>query len=259
VQVLVGHVTAEDLTHRFPVHPLGGQVLEHATEATVHERLNGGGAVEVWVQSAVEQCRGGDPARVATQQFLCDGCTVVVGDQGGVVDAELLPQGLDNGGLFGDLVEAQAERYLTRMRSALADAVTSDDPIQRFIALASVVDDDDRSWFVLSTEFTLYAIRNPDAARALAQHDASLRQQLGSVLHQLMEASGRELLVNPALFVRFVVALREGASAQAYVEPDNPEPRMLESLFVPTLLITLSQQLPGQRPADQQDGAGNPS
>lgn len=158
--------------------------------------------------------------------------------------------------LFYALFEAQAERYLTSMRSALAEAVTSVDPIQRFIALASVVDEDDRSWYVLSTEFTLYAIRNPDAAQALAEHDARLRQQLSVVLRQLVEASGRELLVNPALIVRFVVALREGTSAQAYVEPDDPEPRMLESLFIPTLLTALSQRVPGQESPEWSDRAG---
>lgn len=74
-----------------------------------------------------------------------------------------------------------------------------------------------------------------------------LLRRAAGVINELMFIANRELIIDTELVTRLATALREGAAAQIYVEPDAAEPRMLARLAFPAMLRTFSQPL--QRPA----------
>ena len=99
-------------------------------------------------------------------------------------------------------------------------------------------DDGERTWYLVTTEFTLSAIRDPDAARRLAEHDARLRAEATRLLGELLTRAGVRLRPGFELeqLVRMLIAIREGALAQSYVEPEALPPGTLERQFLPALL-----------------------
>lgn len=144
--------------------------------------------------------------------------------------------------LFFAMFEAHTGVLLTRLWAALEQASGASDPLQYFAGLVSRQSDDDRRWFLISTEFTLYAIRNSAAAAVLAQKDEAVREEIGRILTKLLEAAGRELVIDPALVARFAVALREGGNAQEFVEPGSLDGRLMERLALPAVLDAFSRE-----------------
>ncbi|GAB92247.1 TetR/AcrR family transcriptional regulator [Gordonia rhizosphera] len=145
--------------------------------------------------------------------------------------------------LFYALFEEHTDLILTRLRDALALAMADQHPLARFIeAVNSRADDEEeRRWYLVTTEFTLYAIREPRAAETLAAYDARLRDELATVFAELLAATGREPVIDAVLLARMAIAVREGAGAQAYVERTATGPKLLERLLVPTLLEAFSR------------------
>ncbi|GAF49452.1 putative TetR family transcriptional regulator [Rhodococcus wratislaviensis NBRC 100605] len=144
--------------------------------------------------------------------------------------------------LFFAMFEAHVGVLLTRLRTALELASGASDPLQHFASLVSRQSDDDRQWFLISTEFTLYAIRNPEAAAALARKDEAVRQEIGRIFTELLATAGREFIIDAALVARFAVALREGGNAQEFVEPGSLDARFVERLALPAVLDAFSRE-----------------
>ncbi|WP_078327334.1 TetR/AcrR family transcriptional regulator [Mycobacteroides salmoniphilum] len=142
--------------------------------------------------------------------------------------------------LFFTLFDASSDQLIAALRAALDECRKSPDPISTFI---STIDDRgpaQRRWYLISMEFTLYAIREPGAAVVLAEHDARLRREAAAIINELMTIAHRELIIDAELITRLVVALREGVAAQFYVEPELAETQMLERLAFPAMVRAFS-------------------
>jgi AcrR family transcriptional regulator len=144
--------------------------------------------------------------------------------------------------LFLDLFDAHAEQALDRLRT-IGPLEGDGDAFARVIAAATQPSDDERRWYLITTEFTLYAIRNPEAARALAVHENRLSQAVAKLLGELCA----ELDVEPSAdlddLARLVIAVIEGARAQSYVQPEELPPGRLERTFLPPLLRAFTRPL----------------
>ncbi|MCT9088590.1 TetR/AcrR family transcriptional regulator [Streptomyces sp. ASQP_92] len=143
--------------------------------------------------------------------------------------------------LFFALFDAHAARELERITQLAARTEDRDLSPERIAALLAHIEPDERTWFLVTTEFTLYAIRNPGAAARLADHDARLREEAAALLGALLTRAGLEPRAELTDLVRVVVALREGALGQSYVEPGALEPAALAERFLPHLLQALTQ------------------
>ncbi|WP_431683154.1 TetR/AcrR family transcriptional regulator [Kitasatospora sp. KL5] len=147
--------------------------------------------------------------------------------------------------LFLALFDAHSDAVLTRLRERIdglgKDGLTLDDLAE----LVSRIDPSERDWYLVTTEFTLHAIRDPQAAWLLARHDARLRAELTGAVTAFLAAAGRELTVDAEQVSRLLIALREGGLAQSYVEPDQLPPGQLERDFVGPLLAALSRPTTG--------------
>lgn len=143
--------------------------------------------------------------------------------------------------LFFALFDAHAARELERTAQLAARTEDRDLSPERIAALLAHIEPDERTWFLVTTEFTLYAIRNPGAAARLADHDARLREEAAALLGALLARAGLEPRGELTDLVRVVVALREGALGQSYVEPEALQPAALTERFLPHLLEAVTK------------------
>jgi AcrR family transcriptional regulator len=145
--------------------------------------------------------------------------------------------------LFFTLFDAHALRVL-EVLGRQAEALGERPPTLQDIATAMAdIDEHERVWYLVSTEFTLHAIRVPETARVLAEHDARLRRAAVTLLVGLLDRSDIKLRpgVDAEELVRLLIAIREGALAQSYVEPERLPPGTLERRFLPVLLAAVTE------------------
>ncbi|TDD44259.1 TetR/AcrR family transcriptional regulator [Saccharopolyspora elongata] len=143
--------------------------------------------------------------------------------------------------LFFALFDLHAQRVIDRLTQAIEEMRDAPDPLGTLIARTNAVDDSERRWYLLSTEFTLHAIRNPETARALAEHDRRLRDEIVRLLGTLFDRLGRQAAVDLDSLARFITALHEGSLAQSLVEPDQLAPDELATAYLPPLIKAISR------------------
>ncbi|MEU6881452.1 TetR/AcrR family transcriptional regulator [Streptomyces sp. NPDC046712] len=160
--------------------------------------------------------------------------------------------------LFLALFDEHSERTVRRLAEAI-DALTAEEyTLERLAELASRVEPDERDWYLVTTEFTLHAIRDPQAAWVLARHDARLRAEIARGLTAVLRRAGRELTVDADRFARVLIALREGGLAQSYVEPAELPPGSLEREFLAPLLAASTREIPAGDPVSRTDPGPTP-
>ncbi|MFE6223120.1 TetR/AcrR family transcriptional regulator [Streptomyces sp. NPDC057854] len=146
--------------------------------------------------------------------------------------------------LFLALFDEHSERTVRRLAESVDALAPEECTLARIAELAAAIEPDERDWYLVTTEFTLHAIRDRQAAWVLARHDERLRAEIARGLTLVLRRAGRELTVDPDRFARLLIALREGGLAQTYVEPDALPPGTLERHFLPPLLASSTRPTP---------------
>lgn len=141
--------------------------------------------------------------------------------------------------LFLALFDEHSRQVLDRL-TELADSLPTD-TLQEYAEHVARIDPAERDWYLVSMEFTLYAIRDAQAAWVLARHDAQLRAELARSLTALLERAGLTLTVDAEELARLLIAIREGGLAQSYVEPDRLPTGELERRFLATILSAVTE------------------
>jgi AcrR family transcriptional regulator len=139
------------------------------------------------------------------------------------------------------LFQATTDRLLEQIAALLPDLANQ--PGTLLDAVLGLLDEaapDQRQWHLISTEFTLHALRHPEAAVALNLQRAMFRDQLTRLVEEIIKASGLRMSVPPQQFVRLVIAVHEGARAQSLLEPDLVPSGSLEHAFLPLVLDAVS-------------------
>ncbi|HET6298634.1 MAG TPA: TetR/AcrR family transcriptional regulator [Kribbella sp.] len=140
------------------------------------------------------------------------------------------------------LFQATTDRLLEQISALLPDLANK--PGTLLDAVLGLLDDaapDQRQWHLISTEFTLHALRNAEAATALNRQRAMFRQRLTELVEEISAASDLRLSVPPEQFVRLVIALHEGARSQSLLEPSEVPAGSLEHTFLPMVLAAVSR------------------
>jgi AcrR family transcriptional regulator len=76
----------------------------------------------------------------------------------------------------------------------------------------------DRQWTLVSVEFSLHAIRRPDVAALLVEHEVRVRSELAVLVAEALEREGRVPTVPVLDLARMIVALSEGSDIQALTD-----------------------------------------
>ncbi|MEU4192603.1 TetR/AcrR family transcriptional regulator [Kribbella sp. NPDC026611] len=140
------------------------------------------------------------------------------------------------------LFQATTDRLLEQIESLLPDLANQ--PGTLLDAVLGLLDDtapDQRQWHLISTEFTLHALRDPEAARALNQQRAMFRESLTRLVERICATSNLTLTVPAEQFVRMVIALHEGARSQSLLEPRKVPAGELEHTFLPMVLSAITK------------------
>ena len=76
----------------------------------------------------------------------------------------------------------------------------------------------DRQWTLVSMEFSLHAIRRPDVAQLLVEHERRVRSELAVLVTEALEGAGRFPTVPVDELARMIVAVSEGSDIQALTD-----------------------------------------
>lgn len=139
--------------------------------------------------------------------------------------------------LVVELSRRHSEALVDRIRRASEREHASAEEVLRDVLAALA--DDNRSkerWLVLTTEFTLHAIRDADARRAWAAQQRRVRDELVLVVDEALAGQGLTLPIPTELFVRAAIALAHGSMTQRLVEPRSLSVGELERTVLPILL-----------------------
>ena len=136
-----------------------------------------------------------------------------------------------------ELTRRHAEDLVDRIRAASKREHASAEQVLRDVLAALA--DDSRSkerWVVLTTEFTLHAIRDAAARRAWAAQQRRVRDELATVVDEVVGRQGLTLPMPTDVFVRVAMALTQGSLTQRLVEPRSLAVGELERTVLPMLL-----------------------
>jgi AcrR family transcriptional regulator len=103
--------------------------------------------------------------------------------------------------LFLALLDRSWERRAARIRQALPDGGAVD-----------------RQWTLVSTEFSLHAVRHPDVAVLLVEHERRVRSELAVMVAEALERAGRVPTIPVDELARMVVAVTEGSDIQVLTD-----------------------------------------
>ncbi len=113
--------------------------------------------------------------------------------------------------LFLALLDRSWERRAQWIRRAMPGgdvSSTSDERAPRSSGDPGLVD---RQWTLVSTEFSLHAIRRPDVAARLVEHERRVRSELAVLVAGALERSGRVPTIPAHELARMIVAVTEGS------------------------------------------------
>lgn len=136
-----------------------------------------------------------------------------------------------------ELSSRQARALVERIRAAAGREGASAEDVVTDV-FANLADDTARQdrWLVLTTEFTLHAIRDAGARAAWADQQRDIRQALIDVVDEAVGKRGITLPMPTEIFVRAAMALANGSMTQRLVEPGSLTPGELERTVLPVIL-----------------------
>ena len=76
----------------------------------------------------------------------------------------------------------------------------------------------DRQWTLISTEFSLHAIRHPEIAELLVEHEGRVRSELAVLVAEALERAGRIPTIPVDELARMIVAATEGSDIQVLTD-----------------------------------------
>jgi AcrR family transcriptional regulator len=117
--------------------------------------------------------------------------------------------------LFLALLDRSWERRAAWIRRAMAAGrelagSSGQSPVTDFVV--------DRQWTLVSVEFSLHAIRRPDVAQLLVEHERRVRSELALLVTEALESAGRIPTLPVDELARMVVAVSEGSDIQALTD-----------------------------------------
>lgn len=187
--------------------------------------------------------------RLATRRRLLDAASEVFAERGfhGASVEDICERaGFTRGAFYSNfaskddlVIELSSEHTATlveRIRAAADRDVSPGTVLRDVFAALTAEGPRTEQWLLLTTEFTLHAIRDAEARRAWAQQQKRVRRTLVEVVDEICREHSVSLPMPTELFVRTAVALVQGSMTQRLVEPRSLPVGALEQAVLPLLL-----------------------
>lgn len=187
--------------------------------------------------------------RQATRQRLLDAASDVFAERGfhGASVEDICERaGFTRGAFYSnfsskdDLVIELSTRQMAQVVERITRAAASPAPAEQVLrdVLAALTDEPRRheQWLLLTTEFTLHAIRDTRARKAWGAQQRRIREALIDVVEAVCGTHGVTIPVPTETFVRAAMALVVGSMTQRLIEPSSLHPGELERTVLPVVL-----------------------
>jgi AcrR family transcriptional regulator len=119
--------------------------------------------------------------------------------------------------LFLALLDRSWERRAAWIRHAMAASILPETGDGREESAPNQVEID-RQWTLVSFEFSLHAIRQPEVAKLLVEHELRVRSELAVLVTEALEQVDRIPTLPVHKLARMIVAVTEGADIQTLTD-----------------------------------------
>jgi AcrR family transcriptional regulator len=184
---------------------------------------------------------GTQPARLsreekkqATRNRLIEAAAEVISRKGfGATSVDEVAEhaGLTKGAVYSnfaskeDLFLAVIDRHVSQRSATISDVVATGRPLGEQLAqggqIFSAALTEDRKWFLLGLEFSIYAARNPDVTPTLGSGYRQMRTQVAESLESRADEQGRPLPLPADQLARAIFALSNGIALEKLGDPDG--------------------------------------
>jgi AcrR family transcriptional regulator len=186
--------------------------------------------------------------KLATRARLIEAAADVVSRKGFAatsVDEVAEQAGLTKGAVYSnftskeELFLAVVDTHLQQRTASIAEVVERGGPMDEQLAQAGqhfvTALAEDRKWFLLGLEFSIYAARNPEVTTTLGAGYAAMRGRVAELIDRQAIDQGRQLPVPAEQLARAIFALSNGIALEKLGDPagvsDELFGRILALLF----------------------------
>jgi AcrR family transcriptional regulator len=161
--------------------------------------------------------------RAITRPLLLEGASRAIakhGYAGASVEVICAEAGFTRGAFYSNfqskdelgivLYEDRANRLIEALRSGAADVDDDRDIVDRIFSAAA-----DPTELILSTEFELAALHNPELMARVRSFNDGMVAEIAAIVPRLVERAGHPPVSDPVAAARSLVALFRGLAAQA--------------------------------------------
>jgi AcrR family transcriptional regulator len=194
---------------------------------------------------------GRQPARLsreekkqATRNRLIEAAAEVISRKGFAatsVDEVAEHAGLTKGAVYSnfaskeELFLAVIDRHVSQRTETIADVVEAGRPLGEQLAQGGQIFTaalaEDRKWFLLGLEFSIYAARNPDVTPTLGRGYRQMRTQVAELIQRRADEQGRALPVAADQLARAIFALSHGLALEKLGDPDGVSDRLFGEIL----------------------------
>lgn len=196
-----------------------------------------------------DTCQPVSARRQATRDRLLDAAHAVFaakGVHGASVEDICGAAGFTRGALYSnfadkeELTRALLERQRDRQLAQL-DLTTITEDMVKTIELLLRHHQPDREFYLIQSELTLHALREPEVARPALEADRALRDRLEILLSAGMARLGLEPVVEVRDLAEAVLGISERSMKTSFLDPESTDPLRLARLLLPPLLSAFTR------------------
>ncbi len=145
--------------------------------------------------------------------------------------------------VFFAVFEDQAARMLAAVRQAIESVPEGEFSLDSLGTILESVQGFGREWYLIHTEFVLYALRNEEAREVLGEHSRRFRAELVDVFSDVLLRLERRPAVPVEQVTETAIALYMHSIAQEHLGEQTLGPDELLRSVLPLIVLGLSEPL----------------
>ena len=147
--------------------------------------------------------------------------------------------------LFFEVYAEQADLMLGAVRTAIDDIPATEFSLESMRSVLGALHPFGRRWFLLQNEFTLLAVRDPDAREQFIAHGDRLQAEIVDLVARVLELLEREPVISVQHLTDVLLALYLHSLGNEQLGTGNLDPDRLVDDVLPHVLLGLSRPSAG--------------
>ncbi|HEX6954245.1 MAG TPA: helix-turn-helix domain-containing protein [Agromyces sp.] len=143
--------------------------------------------------------------------------------------------------VFFAVFEDQADQMLAAVRGAIESIPEGEFSLDSLGTILESLHPYGRQWYLVHTEFVLYALRNEEARAVLGEHSRRFRAELVDVIGDVLHRLERRATIPLEQVTETAVALYMHSIAQEHLGEQTLGPEELLSSVLPQVVLGLSE------------------